>query len=472
MEDIIIIGAGIIGSCLAYDLSKYHCHVTVLDKESDVANQTSMANSAIIHTGYDPEPGTLKAQLNCRGALLYPELARELEADYRKTGAYVLACDPDQVSLLQQLLDRAQQRHIRAEILNREQLLQQEPNLSEEVIAGLSVPDTAVVTPWQLAIRMMNDAVSNGVTLHLDCEVQKIQADPDGFTVFCNDRVLKSRWLINAAGNGAQKIAEMVEESPFTLHHYRGQYYVLNKNCHDFVHHVLYPVPTSQGKGVLAVPTVHGNILLGPTRELCGQDEIITDQQGLDQVSEKLSRIVKDVPMGQVIRCYSGIRASGDHHDFYIQPSCHYPKLIHAACIDSPGLASAPAISEYIIEQWLMEGLGLKRKENYQHIKAAERSEHWDMEQKQQMIQQNPDYGKIICKCEKISRQEILDAIHMPVGATTIKGVKKRVRPGMGKCQGGFCQSEVAKILAEELGIPEEQVRYDQPGSELGSEAK
>lgn len=472
MQDIVIIGAGITGCFLAHDLSKYQLKITVFDKENDVANATTMANSAIIHAGHDPKEGTLKAVLNQRGARMYPQICRDLQVEYQICGAYVVAHDEDEIQILKDLKKRADGRGIDARFVSPKELLAQEPNVADEIIQALEIPQTAVVNPWQCATALMEEAVLNGVHLKLGSEVIGIDAFDDYFIVHTDQGEIMTKVIINAAGCGCEKIAAMIEEPPFHITYKKGEYFVLSKLAKDFVHHVIYPVPSKLGKGVLAVPTTHGNILLGPNNTVCESEDVSTTQNGMDTVRERLAYIVKNVPYGEIIRSYSGIRPSGNQGDFYIQPSQTYDRLLHVACIDSPGLASAPAISEYVIQKMVQPLLPLQPKMSYVRRKAPIVMEHLSVEEKNRFIRQNPAYGQIICKCENISYQEIVDAIHGPCGAKTIKAVKKRVRAGMGKCQGGICESAVAKILAKELQIPLADVLYDAPGSELGTEAK
>lgn len=473
MFDVCIIGAGIVGSFLAYDLSHYEGSVAVIEKEHDVANQISIANSAIIHAGYDPQIGTLKGELNVLGARRYPQVCEELQVAYQKIGAFVVANEETQREQLETLRKRGEMRGIRCEIIEKAQLHEEEEHLNQNAVAALSVPDTAIITPWEVAIALMESAILNGTKLYLDEEVCAIKALTKGYQITTNKQVLCAKTIINAAGLGAEKIAEMIEgQAPFHIQVKRGEYYVLSKHAKDFVHHILYPLPSKQGKGVLCVPTIHGNLLLGPNAEEIPQVDNSTTSAGLTQVREQLEALVSQVPYQEVIRSYSGLRPCGNSNDFYIKESSTHPGIIHLGCIDSPGLASAPAISEYVIANFLMPKHTFVKKKSYQQRKKQIRCEQLSKEERNALIKQQPAYGHIICRCENISEQEIVDCIHRPCGARSIKGVKKRVRPGMGRCQGGFCEVEVAKILARELHIPLTQVLYDNEQSALGEEVK
>lgn len=472
MYDVVIIGAGICGSFLAHDLSKHQLRVAVIEREHDVANEVTMANSAIIHAGYDPKEGTLKAELNVRGAQMYESICKEIEADYQKIGAFVLAKNEEEAMTLRQLKKQADKRGVRASMLTQEEVHKEEPNLSKQITQALFVPDTAIIYPWQTAIHLMEEAMENGVELFLDEEVTSIKQLIDGFEVQTNKQCLRTRLIINAAGLGAAHIAAMLDEHPYTIQYKRGQYFVLSKLAQGFVRHIVYPVPNEKGKGVLCVPTTHGNTLLGPTAEIIQDEDVSVSSEGLAYVKQHVQEMLENVPYQEVIRSYSGIRPCGNHGDFYIQDSEEHPGFIHVACIDSPGLASAPAISEYVIEHFIKKHLALSWKPSYKKRRPSLQCARMSIEERNAFIQKDPSFGRMICRCEKISEGEILDVIHRPCGATSIKGVKKRVRPGMGKCQGGFCEVEVAKLLARELHIPLHEVLYDQKDTSLGTKVK
>lgn len=472
MYDVIIIGAGICGSFLAHDLSKAELKVAVVEREHDVANEVTMANSAIVHAGYDPKEGTLKAQLNVLGASMYEKICKEIGADYQKIGAYVLAQSPEEITILEQLKKQAHKRGITAQMLTQAEIQNEEPNVSQNIIAALSIPDTAIIYPWQVSIHLMEEAILNGVELFLDEEVLNIVKNKTGFQIQTNKQTLEAKVVINAAGLQAAKIAAMLDEHPYEITYKRGQYYVLSKLAKGFVKHIVYPVPTKKGKGVLAVPTTHGNTLLGPTAEWIEDEDTSVSAEGLAYVKEHVAQMLDNVPYQEVIRSYSGIRPCGNQGDFYIQDSKENTGFIHVACIDSPGLASAPAISAYTIEHFVSNYFDLTPKKKYQKRRASIVCANMSEEERNACIQQTPSFGRMICRCEGISEGEILDVIHRPCGATSIKGIKKRIRPGMGKCQGGFCEVEVAKILARELQIPLQEVVYDHLDTKLGEEVK
>lgn len=462
MTTMVIIGGGMIGCFLAHDLAAYEgVQVTLLEKNAALCDEISAANSAIIHAGYDPEEGTLKGLLNKRGADLYPALCARLGVAYRACGAFVLASDEEEVAILQELAERGKKRGVRMRLMNREELLAQEPHIQESICAGLDVPDTAVVTPWEIGIALMREAVCNGADVRLQQEVTAIQKQAQGYLVCTSSQQYQADIIINAAGLGAQQIMNLVEDTPlFTVTPKRGQYVILSKHAASYATHVLYPVPTAKGKGVLCVPTVHGNLLIGPNSEVSEQDTATT-AAGLAEVKQRIKKTMKDVPFQEVIHSYSGIRPCGNHNDFFIKASSKDAHIIHLGCIDSPGLASAPAISEYVIQTLISPLIKLQQKAELRLWPHPIAIKQLDEQQRAELIQQQPGYGHIICRCEQISEQEVVDCIHQLLGARTIKEIKKQLRPGMGKCQGGYCEIEVAKLLARELHIPLSQVLYD-----------
>lgn len=466
MEDIIIIGGGIIGSLIAYNCARYHCNVLLIDKENDIANATSMANSAIIHAGYDPEDGTLKAAMNLRGARLYPSLCRDLKVDYKQIGSLVVASDEKQCERLRELQTRAEKRGIAVQLLQRDEIVKMEENIADEVKEALYCPQTAIVTPWKVAIAAVEVAIANGVKCILNEEVIAIDKENDVFTVTTSKNSYQSKMVINCAGLYADEINEMATgQRDFTISPKKGEYFVLDKTCHDFVKHVIYPTPSDAGKGVLVVPTVHGNIMLGPNAMIHDQkDDVSTSLQGLDYVKENVTKIVKNVPYEAIIHRFSGNRPVCDRHDFIIEES-KVANFINVAGMESPGLASAPAIAEKVMQDFILKRFDLSKRLVVRHRQKNVVIRECSESEKQKYIDYNPRYGEIVCRCEQVSAQEIIDCIKRNCGARSVVGVKKRVRPGMGKCQGGFCEPMVIKLLSDVLKIPMEEVDYNQANS-------
>ncbi len=472
--DVIIIGAGIIGSFIAHNLSNKECSILVLEKNADVADGATMANSAIVHSGHDPKPGTLKALLNVRGNRMYKEICEKLGVSYQPVSSYVVATDETEQKTLDVLYAQALEREIPVKRITGEQARKEEPNLADSIIEALELPTTAIVYPWEVAIALMEEAVLNGTELHLEEAVTGIsKTDQGNFLVRTGKDVYESRYVVNAAGIYADIIYQMaltgcgMEMIPeFSIKPRRGEYYVLDKMKEPLVSRVIYPVPGPSGKGVLVVPTTHGNVLLGPNAEnIEDRDAVNTTAEALSYVKQNVCKTVKNIPFDKVIRTFAGLRPGSDVNDFVIEQSAALRGFVNVACIESPGLASAPAIAEYVCDMVMKEEFAFPQKEKYCRRTPVRVLKAMETEEKNRLVKENPDYGRIVCRCEQVSKGEIIDAIRRPVGAKSVKGVKKRVRPGMGRCQGGFCEPAVVEILAEELGISPLDVRLAGSGS-------
>ena len=464
--DVTIIGAGITGALIAHNLSKYNLNVLILEKENDVSQCATGANSAMVHSGHDPKPGTLKCKYNVLGNRMYPELCKELKVAYAPIGAFVVATDLEEEEKLETLIKQCIDRQIPYEILSGEDARKLEPNLSDNVCKTLSLPTTAVITPWEVTIAAIEEAMLNGVELKLSYEVKTINKDNDLFVI---NNEIKTKVLINCAGTHCDDITNMLRHSPYKVEAKKGEYYILDHYDNKLVNRVIYPVPTSKGKGVLAIPTVHGNILIGPNSDFCEDKECISTGAGLDYIKNEISKTIKNIPYNIMIHNYAGLRPHIDLNDFYIQEDDQINNFVHVAGIESPGLTAAPAIAKDVVENIVIPKFDTTKKENYERRKPFIKMYELSDEEKAEIINKNSDYGKIICRCEKISLGEIKDAINRKCGATTIKGVKFRCRPGMGRCQGSFCESEVFKILVQETNMKAKEIKLTRNNSEIVS---
>lgn len=456
MVDIIIVGAGVVGSMIARTLSKYKLDILVLEKENDVGNGASCANSAIIHSGYDPSPGSLKAILNVRGNYLFDKIAEELDVEFIRNGSITLANTQEEVEILDSLVERAKLNGVLVQMLNHDELKKIEPSITDKVIKGLLAPTCGIINPFELVVAAMENAMDNGVKLHLCEEVESINKFNNYFVVKTNKNTYETKYVINCAGVYSDKVSEMVNEKYFTINPRRGEYFVLDHFDNTYVKHVLFNVPSSKGKGVLVSPTTNYNYLVGPSSEFVDyKEDVSTDKETLDLVKHNAYSLVDNLRLDKQIRIFSGVRAVSDTGDFVIEEVS--PCFINVAGIQSPGLTASPAIAE-MVENMINEKV---LKETYNPIRRAlPRLNKKTLEERALLCKENPLFGKIVCRCEKISEGEIVDAIRRNCGATTVKGVKKRVRPGFGKCQGGFCESSVIKILARELGCSMKDIVY------------
>ena len=464
MFDITIIGAGITGSLIAHGLSKYDLKVLVLERENDVAEGATGANSAMVHSGHDPKPGTLKCRYNVLGNRMYPDLCRELQVDFMPIGAFVVATDDIEEEKLETLIRQCQERNIPYEVLSGDQAREIEPNLSDGVTKALSLPSTGIIMPFEVTIAAMEEAMLNGVELKLGYEVKKINREADHFLI--NDEI-ETKLVVNCAGAHCDDVTAMLRPSPYKVITRKGEYFVLD-HLEEYLHHVIYPTPSLKGKGVLAIPTVHGNIMLGPNSDEIEDKDDDATGNGLDYIRKEINKTMKNVPFNKLIHTFAGLRPHIDLGDFYIREDDEIKNFIHVAGIESPGLTAAPAIAKDVIDGIIMPKFTERRaKESYVHRKPFIDMRHMSFEEKAKLIEEDPDFGKIICRCEKISMGQIKDVIRRKCGATTIKGVKVRCRPGMGRCQGGFCEPEVLRILSEELNKKVTDIKLDRDGSNV-----
>ncbi len=466
--DIIIIGAGVSGSACAWALSRYHAKILVLDKEEDVCCGTSKANSAIVHGGFDATPGSLKAILNVRGSQMMEGLSRELDFHYHRCGSLVLCMAEENLPQLRGLYEKGVANGVRdLEILDAQRLHEMEPSVSEDAVAALWAPTGAIVCPFGLNWAMAENAAANGAEFLFNAEVRSIRKTENGWLISTFQGDFESRVVINAAGVHAGYLHNMVSDDKMTLINRRGDYYLLDKQAKT-VSHTIFTLPNQMGKGVLVSPTVHGNTIVGPTAiDIPDPENTATTAEGLQQAAQKASFMIKNLPLRQVITSFAGLRAHHPGDDFVIGEVEGAPGFVDVAGIESPGLSASPAIGEYVTEI-VKNILKLQKKSDFISTrKGILNPSQMTIEQRNALIREKPAYGQIICRCESISEGEILDAIHRPLGAKSLDGVKRRVRAGMGRCQGGFCAPRVMEILARELGVDPLDVTKAGPGSEL-----
>ncbi len=461
MKDVIIIGAGVSGCAVARELSRYQLDICVLEKESDICEGTSKANSGIVHGGFDAETGSLKAKLNVLGNQMMEEMSRKLDFEFKRNGSMVVCWSEKEKPILEELLERGIKNGVQGmEILDRRQALELEPNLSDEVHAVLHVPTGGIVCPFGMNIAYAENAALNGVEFRLGTEVNSIEKLKGGYRVQTDQGTVETKYLINAAGVYADVFHNMVSEKKIHIIPRRGDYCLLDKTAGGLVSHTIFQLPSEKGKGILVTPTIHGNLMLGPTAiDIENKEATATTAQGLNEVIEKCVKSVKNIPMRQVITSFAGLRAHEDYGDFIIEEVEDARGFIDVAGIESPGLSSAPAIGLYVRD--ILAGMTeLKEKDNFVETrKGIVRFRELSKEEQNRLIKENPSYGQIVCRCEEITEGEILDAIHRPLGATTLDGIKRRTRAGMGRCQAGFCTPKTMEILAKELQLELKDIR-------------
>ncbi len=470
--DILIIGGGVTGAAIARALSRYSLSVALLEAREDLARGASGANSGIVHAGYDPKPGSLMARYNVKGCAMYPALCHLLDVPYRNTGSLMLAFSKEQMQLLEKLCRRGRQNGVpNLEILGAESLRRKEPAASGEALGALYAPTAGVVSPYEMTIALAENAAENGVTVRLSEAVTAITPRQDGFSVQTTKGELTAAVLINCAGARAGQMSRMAgaEEIPMQLR--RGEYTLYDRDLGHLVKHVIFQTPDANGKGVLVTPTAEGNLLLGPSSEVLEEENTASTQSGQDFIYRLGKKSCPQLPAGGAITSFAGIRAvSGS--DFVIGPSKIQPRLIQVAGICSPGLTSAPAIAEDVCDMALAYFPQAALKPDWKaERKAAPCVREASWEEREALCAEDPDYGKIVCRCETVTEGQIRRALRSPVPVYTIDGVKRRCRAGMGRCQGSFCTPRVMQIIAEEAGIPLEAVRKAGPGTEIAQGA-
>ena len=463
MFDVVVIGAGVVGSLIARKLSSYQLNIAVIEKEPDVGNVVTMANSAIVHSGYDPVPGTLKAKLNVLGNKMFDKICDELDVEFERRGSLTVALHESQLHLLDELAARSAQNGVPVKLLSPKEVLEMEPNINPEVKGALFAPTAGLINPFTLPVHAMENAVDNGAKLFLDEKVIDIKKEGELFNVICaSGNKYQTKVIINAAGIYSEEIHKMIEPVDYTLIPRKGEYFILDHYSDSLVKHTIFPLPSEKGKGILVTPTTGGTYLVGPSAEVTfSKDDVSTDKPTLDDVRRQALEMVPSIPFNQVIRTFSGTRPTPSTHDFIIGFAKKDNHFITCSGIESPGLASSPAIAEYVVDEFVSKVLSLKKKDSFNpYVKKRVNLAKMSVEERSKFVKEHPAYGQIICNCEKISLGEILEEFKSSVPPKTIKAVRKRTRAGFGKCQGGFCQPLVTKLIAEEFKIPMNKVLY------------
>lgn len=461
MYDAVIIGGGVIGCAVARYLSRFQGRFCLLERENDVCSGTSKANSAIVHAGFDAKAGTLMAKYNVLGSRMMPQLAKELDFPFRRNGSLVLCLAQEDMPKLRALYENGIQNGVEGlEIIDARRLHEMEPNISDGAVAALWAPTGGIVCPFLMTVALGENAIHNGVEIYRNAEVTEVKRGKDNtWQVVTKEDTLETRAVINAAGVYSGVFHNMVSRRKIHITPRRGEYLLLDKAAGETVHSTIFQLPGVLGKGVLVTPTVHGNLLVGPTAQDTEDFEgTNTTARGLAQVREKAGGSVKNLNFRQVITSFAGLRAHEDGHEFILGQPEDAAGFFDCAGIESPGLSAAPAIGQEIAAQ-VSGFLGLEEKPNFDPIRRGPvNPKSLSKEQWAALIEKEPAYGQIICRCEQVSEGEILAAIRSPLGARDLDGVKRRTRAGMGRCQGGFCAPRVMELLARELGMAQNAI--------------
>ncbi len=460
MYDVVIIGAGVTGCAIARFLSAYRGSFCVLERSEDVCTGTSKANSAIIHAGFDAAHGSLMAKYNLLGNRMYPELAKELDFDYKNNGSLVLALHEEDIHKLEALMENGRKNGVeKLEIVGRERLKELEPAVGHVPVAALYAPTAGIICPFGATIAFAENACTNGVEFRFDTEVKGLSPaeDENGesfWVIQTAQGVIHSRCVVNAAGVYSDVLHNMVSADKIHITPRRGDYLLLDRKTGGYVRHTVFQVPGKFGKGVLVSPTVHGNTIIGPTAEdIDDKEGVETTSEGFDDLMEKAGFAFDDLPLREVITSFAGLRAHEARHDFILGEVKDAPGFFDCAGIESPGLTAAPAIGKEIAGQ-LADKLGLDANPDFVGTrKGFLDAKRLPLDEIAVLVKEKPEYGRIVCRCEQVSEGAIIDAIRRPLGARSLDGVKRRVRAGMGRCQGGFCSPRIMDILAREWGV-------------------
>ena len=465
--DVIIIGAGVTGSMIARVLSMYDVRICVVEAASDAAAGASRANSGIVHAGYDAKPGSLKAKFNVLGSAMMPRIAADLDVPYSNCGSLVVSFNEENDKSLQTLYDHAQQNGVHVELIGKERVLEMEPMFSPKVRSALYAPTAGIICPFSLTIAALENAAGNGAAVLFDSRVSAIARTDGGYTVTAGGRNISARYIVNAAGMYADEISRIAGAEEFTIRPRKGQYIIFDTAMPAKVNNVIFGAPTKKGKGVLFAPTVYGNMLAGPTAEdIADKDDKTTTGGGLAYVMSGAVRYVPGIESRYAITEFAGLRSVPSTGDFIIGESKCVPGFVNVAGIESPGLTSAPAIAEHVVD--ILQSIGLTTAQNSKAVrtrKAIEVFANATDERKKELIAQDSRYANVVCRCEHVTEAEIIQSIHRPCGARTVDGVKFRAGAGMGRCQGGFCLPRVMDILAREIGCAYDDVTKSGGGS-------
>lgn len=470
--DIAIIGGGIIGTGIARELSRYKIDTLLIEKNMDIASGTTKGNGGVTHSGYDAKYGTLKGKLNVKGAIMYKELSKELDFDYLPSGTLTIGFNEDELEVLKSLLENGKKNGVPGvRLIEGEEIFKIEPKANPEAKYALHAPSAGVVDPYEVAVAFAENAAVNGVRFYRNNQVTEIKKEDEYYIIQTNHEIFKAKCVINATGVYGSVVANMAGIYDYVVKPRWGELLIVDKQIGFQLNSVLFPVPGLSTKGIAAIPACAGNIIIGSTAvEIEDRDFLGVTREGIETLLHGAKRLVPDIDARYVIREFSGLRpvAMDNNNDFIIEAHNKMKNFINVIGIQSPGVGAAPAISEYVVNIVKDLGFQLEPKEDFISTrKGITKFKHLGHEIQNKMIQVDHDYGQIVCRCESITKAEVISAITRPVGAVTVDGVKRRTRAGMGRCQSAFCQPRVVAILAKELNVPQEEILLENEGSNI-----
>lgn len=467
MYDVAIIGAGVIGASIFRELMRYNLKVAIIDKENDVSMGTTKANSAIVHAGYDPREGTLMAKYNVKGNEMFEDICKELSVPFKRNGSLVIGFNEEDMKTIKELYDNGNKVGVKGlQILSKEEVLKKEPNLNKEVSGALYAPTGGIVGPFEYTIALVENGVENGGEVKLNRKVVGIEKKEHFIINTAEGEVIESKYVVNAAGVYADKIHNLICRESFKINPIKGEYFVMDKSQGNVVSHTIFQCPSKLGKGILVTPTVHGNLLVGPDAEIVeDRDNVATVAESMEFIRNTATKTTDKINFRESIRNFAGLRANPDCGDFIVGEAADVSGFIDAAGMKSPGLSSAPAVALDVVEILKNSGLKAEAKKDFKNTRKQINFMELSNEEKKELIKKDSRYGKIVCRCESITEGEIIDSIKRSFGKISLDGVKRRCRPGMGRCQGGFCGPRVQEIIARELNIPMEDIVQESDGS-------
>ncbi|MDO8389568.1 MAG: NAD(P)/FAD-dependent oxidoreductase [Actinomycetota bacterium] len=454
VHDVAIIGGGVVGCAIAHELGRSRLRTVLLEQAAEVGFGTSKANSGIIHGGHQAAPTTLKGRLEWQGNQLWDALCAELGFGFARVGALTVALDEADLPALETLEHHAAAKGVPGvERWSRARLRHAEPNLTKQAIAAVYAPTTAVINPYEACFGLAESAARNGVEIRTGCAVTALSHDGEVWTIATCTGPVRARFVLNATGTAAARIAAMAGAGEYRLRYRKGEEYLLDKRLQGLVQHVIYPCPSPTSKGTLVIPTYDGTIMIGPTAdEVLDADDLATTASGAERVIAAAQRLVPGISERDVIAEFAGMRAIVDGEDFRIGPT-EAPGFFDVAGIQSPGLTAAPAIALMVAD--LLREAGLDLDDSGPPLPPLPPFVHFagaPIARQQELAAADPRYGHIVCRCEVVTEAEVCQAIAR--GAGTLDGIKFRTRAGMGRCQGGFCTSRCMALLASELDVP------------------
>ncbi|MBQ7602946.1 MAG: NAD(P)/FAD-dependent oxidoreductase [Clostridia bacterium] len=469
--EVAIIGGGIVGTALFSELCRKGVKCVLLEASEDVSNGSTKANSGIVHSGYDPTPGSLMAKFNLQGNLLYPAMCKRLGVKYLPCGTLTVSNEEGR-ERLNDLLKRGKQNGVKGlRIVENKELHAMEPNLQKDVTLGLFAPTGGLVSPYNVCVALAEEGIVNGGTVYCYFDVNKIKQERDKYTIYAKDNFaplncVHAKYVVNCAGANAVDINKLLGlPIPQNVSYVKGEYIILDKCLEGYVKRPIFPLPTAMGKGIVANLTVHGNILLGPTATPCEKDDTSVSTESIAQIVDKVCMTINRPNFGKTIKLFAGIRDKVGT-DFVIERDKTHPRYYYTLGICSPGLTSAPAIAIYVCDMLIADGVKTKNitpklRKPYPDLSTLSRKEL------NALIKSNPSYGKVICKCENVSEGEVIDILNSPLRPTSIDAIKRRVRPSMGRCQGSFCVPRLINLISNYCNIPKEKITLHGYGSEI-----